>query len=81
VRGYLRAFNKGGQWVNANLGMEPYFKLVAGFTRMDPARLAKLRTVPQEMVISFDAIHGIGDVTLKFDLLKTKVDVTSKIFT
>jgi NitT/TauT family transport system substrate-binding protein len=80
VRAYLRAFRKGGQWVNANIGKEPYFKLLSGFTKMDPARLAKMAVVPQEMEISTEAINGIGDVMREFDLLKTKVDVTSKIF-
>lgn len=80
VRAYLRAFRKGGQWVNANIGREPYLKLVASFTKMDPARLAKMPVVPQEMEIGTDAINGIGEVMREFDLLKTKVDVTSKIF-
>ena len=80
VRAYLRAFRKGGQWVNANIGKDAYFKLVAGFTKMDPARLAKMPVVPQEMEIGTDAINGIGEAMREFDLLKTKVDVTSKIF-
>lgn len=80
VRAYLRAFRKGGQWVNANIGKEPYLKLVAGFTKMDPARLAKMPVVPQQMEIGPDAINGIGEAMREFDLLKTKVDVTPKIF-
>jgi NitT/TauT family transport system substrate-binding protein len=80
VRAYLRAFRKGGEWVNANIGKEPYYRLVAGFTKMDPARLAKLALVPQEMEISTAAINGIGDVMREFDLLKTRVDVTPKLF-
>jgi NitT/TauT family transport system substrate-binding protein len=80
VRAYLRAFTKGGKWVNDHLGTEPYFKLVAGFTKMDPERVAKIPAVPQEMEIGIAAINGIGDVMQEFDLLKTKVDVTPKIF-
>jgi NitT/TauT family transport system substrate-binding protein len=80
VRGYLRAFMKGGQWVNDNFGKQPYFELVAGFTKMDPARLAQLATEPQIMEIGVDAINGIGEVMREFDLLKTNVHVSSKIF-
>jgi NitT/TauT family transport system substrate-binding protein len=80
VRAYLRAFRKGQQWVNANIGNEQYLKLVSSFTKMDPARLAKMPTVPQEMEISTEAINGIGDVMREFDLLKTRVDVTPKLF-
>jgi NitT/TauT family transport system substrate-binding protein len=80
VRAYRRAFMKGAQWVNDNFGKPPYLELVAGFTKMDPARLAQLATEPQVMEIDVSAINGIGDVMQEFDLLKTKVDVSSKIF-
>ena len=80
VRGYQRAFMKGGQWVNENFGKQPYFDLVAGFTKMDPARLAQLATEPQVMDIDAAAINGIGAVMQEFDLLKTKIDVSPKIF-
>ena len=66
--------------MNANLGNEQYLKLVSSFTKMDPARLAKMPAVPQELEISTAAINGIGDVMREFDLLKTKVDVTPKLF-
>jgi NitT/TauT family transport system substrate-binding protein len=80
VRGYMRAFMKGAKWVNDNFGKPPYFDLVASFTKMDPARIAKLATEPQVMEIGVDAINGIGEAMQEFDLLKTKVDVSSKIF-
>lgn len=81
VRAYRRAFMKGGQWVNDNFGKPAYFELVAGFTKMDAARLAQLATEPQIMEIDAKAINGIGDVMQEYGLLKTKVDVSSKIFT
>jgi ABC-type nitrate/sulfonate/bicarbonate transport system substrate-binding protein len=80
VRRYLRAFMKGGQWVNDNFGKPPYFELVASFTKMDPARIAKLATEPQIMTIETGPIEGIAEAMREFDMLKTKVDVASKIF-
>ena len=80
VRSYQRAFMKGSKWVNDNFGKPPYFELVASFTKIDPARLAKLATEPQIMEIDAKAINGIGEVMQEFDLLKTKIDVTPKIF-
>jgi NitT/TauT family transport system substrate-binding protein len=81
VRAYQRAFKKGGQWVNENFGKPPYFELVAGYTKMDPSRLAQLAVEPQVMEIDVGAINGIGDVMLEYGLLKAKVDVSPKIFT
>jgi NitT/TauT family transport system substrate-binding protein len=80
ARGYQRAYMKGGKWVNDNIGQPNYLELVAGFTKMDPKLIAEMPRVPQEMNISIDAIHGIGDVMQEFDLLKSKVDVSPKIF-
>ena len=80
VRGYTRAYLKGGQWVNDNFGKPAYYELVSSFSKMEVERLAKMPAVPQEMVLSAAAINGIGDVMREFDLLKTKVDVTPKIF-
>lgn len=80
VRRYLKAFMKGGQWVNDNFGKPPYFELVASFTKMDPARIAKLATEPQIMTIDTAPIEGIAEAMREFDMLKTKFDVASKIF-
>ena len=80
VRGYLRGFMKGAKWVNDNFGKPPYFDLVASFTKMDPVRIAKFATEPQVMDIDVAAINGIGEAMREFDLLKTNVDASSKIF-
>jgi NitT/TauT family transport system substrate-binding protein len=80
VRGYRRAYLKGGEWVNSNFGKPAYYELVSSFTKMEPERVVKMAAVPQEMVLSPAAINGIGDVMLEFGLLKSKVDVTPKVF-
>lgn len=80
VRAYVRAFMKGGKWVNDNFGKPPYFEVVGALTKMDPAKLAQLAVEPQIMEIDPKPINGIGDVMLEFDLLKSKIDVTPKIF-
>ena len=80
VRKYVRAFMRGGQWVNDNFGKQPYFELVGSFTKMDPAKLAQLAVEPQIMEMDAKPINGIGDVMVEFDLLKTKIDATPKLF-
>jgi NitT/TauT family transport system substrate-binding protein len=80
VRAYARGFFKGGQWVNDNLGKQAYYDLIAGFTKIDPARLAKMLTGGQVMEIQAAPINGLASVMREFDLLKSNVDVESKIF-
>ena len=80
LRAYMRAFFKGGQWVNENLGKKPYIDLVAGFTKMAPERLAKLQTAGQRMEIEPAAINGVAKVMKEFGLVKSDIDVTNKVF-
>jgi NitT/TauT family transport system substrate-binding protein len=79
VRAYARGFFKGGKWVNDNVGKKPYYDLISGFTKTDPARLAKMYTGGQEMEIRAEPINALGAVMREFDMLKTNVDVESKI--
>jgi NitT/TauT family transport system substrate-binding protein len=79
VRAYARAFFKGGHWVNDNVGKKPYYDLISGFTKTDPARLAKMYTGGQEMEIRAAPINGMAAVMREFDMLKSNVDVESKI--
>ena len=73
--------SNGVQWVNDNFGKLPYLKLVASFTKMDRAPLAQLATGPQVMEIDAGArAVRYRHVMREFDLLKTRIDVSSKIF-
>jgi NitT/TauT family transport system substrate-binding protein len=80
VRGYLRGYLKGVAWVNANLGNQAYLELVASYTKTDPRQLAKMYTAGQLTEINVDAIKGLLSVMKEYDLLKTDVEIESKIF-
>ena len=80
VRGYLRAYIKGVQWVNSHLGDQAYLDLVASYTKTDVKQLAKMYTAGQLTEINVNAIKGLISVMQEYDLLKTNVEVDSKIF-
>jgi NitT/TauT family transport system substrate-binding protein len=80
VSAYLRAYLKGVAWVNANLGKPAYLNLVASFTKTDPNQLAKMYTAGQLTEIDVDAIKGLVSVMREYDLLKSDVEISSKIF-
>jgi ABC-type nitrate/sulfonate/bicarbonate transport system substrate-binding protein len=79
VKAYARAFYKGGEWVNDNLGKPAYYDLVASITKMDPARLSKLYNGGQEMRLEAKPILDLAAVMKEFDMLKTDIDVESKL--
>jgi NitT/TauT family transport system substrate-binding protein len=79
ARAYSRAFFRGGKWVNDNVGKKAYYDLISSFTKTDPARLAKMYTGGQEMEIRAAPINGMAAVMREFDMLKTNIDVESKI--
>jgi NitT/TauT family transport system substrate-binding protein len=79
VKGYTRAFYKGGAWVNENIGKQPYYELVAKFTKMDPAKIQSQYNNGQEMRLEAKPILDLAAVMKEFDMLKTDIDVESKI--
>lgn len=80
VQAYVRAFVKGVQWVNANLGNQAFFDLVASYTKTDPKLLAKMFVTGQPTAIDIAAYKKLVLLMREFDLLKTNVDVEAKIF-
>ncbi|HXQ53870.1 MAG TPA: ABC transporter substrate-binding protein [Stellaceae bacterium] len=80
VQGFVRAFRKGVAWVNANIGKEPYFKLVSGYTRIDPNLMQKIH-VPQEVAgVDLGPIKELKALMRENGLLNADVDVEAKVF-
>ena len=79
VRGYTRAFYKGGAWGNENIGKQPYYEPVAKFTKMDPAKIQTQYNNGQEMRLEAKPILDLAAVMKEFDMLKSDIDVESKI--
>jgi len=80
VRAYVRGYIKGVQWVNAHIGDQAYLDLVASYTHTDVKLLAKMYTSKQLTDINPDAIKSLISVMQDYDLLKTNVEIDSKIF-
>lgn len=80
VRRYVRAFLKGVDWCNANLGDDAYLQLVAGYTRTDIALLRKMVVQKEPRAIDVPALEQLGKLMQEYGLLKTDVDIKAKIF-
>ena len=81
VARWVRAFRKGVAWVNANLGKEPFVQLVASYTKIDPALVAKMNVPPAEATVRLAPIQELMAVMREHGLLAADIDVESKIFT
>jgi NitT/TauT family transport system substrate-binding protein len=80
IRAYMRGFAKGAQWVDAHLGDPEYLKLVASFTKTDPALLAKMVVGPQPMDIDVAGVEHVAALMKQNGLLKTNIDIAAKVF-
>ena len=75
-----RALVRGGGWVNANLGNDSYFKLVAGFTKIDPAIAAKMVLEPASTSISAAQIQPMVKLMRDNGLIAGDIDLRTKMF-
>lgn len=80
IRAYIRGFLRGAEWVNAHLGDQEYLQLVASFTKTDEKLLAKMVVGRQPTDIDVEGIERVVSLMKENDLLKTNVNVASKIF-
>jgi NitT/TauT family transport system substrate-binding protein len=80
IRAYLRGFYKGAEWVDSHLGDPEYMKLVASYTKTDPALLAKMALNKQPMSIDPQQIERVAALMKENGLLKTDIDVAAHVF-
>jgi len=80
VRAFLRGFKKGVTWVRANLGKEPYYKLLSSYTRIDPALASKMNFFPPASSINLAAIQRMVALMRDNGLVAGSIDLRSKVF-
>lgn len=80
IRAYVRGFQKGVAWFNANLGTPQFLDLVASYTKTDVKLLAKMYAAKQPTEIEVPVMKQLVAVVKQYGLLKTDMDIESKIF-
>ena len=80
VRRFVRAYRKGANWVNAHHGTEPFIKLVSSYTKIDPKLAGKMVVPEAELGVTLGPIKDLMALMREHGLLKSDVDVQSKIF-
>jgi NitT/TauT family transport system substrate-binding protein len=80
VNKFLRGLNKGADWVNANLGQEPYLKVVNGYTRLDPRLIAALPLLKANNNVDLRSLERMAQLMRENGLLTSQIDLASKIY-
>ncbi len=77
---FVRSLVKGGAWVDANLGKEPYLKLVSGYTRLEPALILTMPVAKADIDIDADSLRRMEALMREHNLLSGPIDVAAKVF-
>jgi len=80
IRAYLRGFYKGAEWVDEHLGDPEYMKLVASFTKTDPALLAKMALNKQPLDVDPKQIERVAALMKENGILKADLDIPAHVF-
>lgn len=80
VRKFLRGLKKGDDWVDANVGKEPFFKLVTSFTKIDPAIVASMPFTTAPFAVDPKSLRKIAELMRENGLLSAPLDPTDHIF-
>jgi NitT/TauT family transport system substrate-binding protein len=77
---FVRAHDKGGQWVNKNFGSDEYMKLVSGYTKMDPALISAMPKIASDTDIDIESLKRMEALMIEHGLLTKGVDSPAKVF-
>jgi NitT/TauT family transport system substrate-binding protein len=77
---FVRAMRKGADWLNANNGKEPFYNLVAGYTRLDPARVRAMNIREISTEIDLPAMRRLAALMREHALIDREIDPAPMIF-
>jgi ABC-type nitrate/sulfonate/bicarbonate transport system substrate-binding protein len=80
IRRYVKAFLRGGEWINVHLRDEAYNQLVAGYTKTDAKLIAQMVASNQPLSVDVDAGIRLAVLMKQNGLLKTDIDFKAKQF-
>jgi NitT/TauT family transport system substrate-binding protein len=80
IERWVRAYQKGVDWVNQNLKSDELYTIISGYTRMPPPLIAKLATAPYEKVVDPAALEPVVEQMRRNGLLEGPFDVKSILY-
>lgn len=80
IERFVRAYNKGVDWANQNVGSEEWLKIVAAYTRLAPEQLKGLNLPPFEKTVDPAGIDQVVDQMRKHKLLEGTFDSKALLY-
>jgi len=81
VRAFVRAYKRGAGWVNANLGKEALFSLIAGYSGMNLELVRRIKMPAANAQIIVSALPRVTALMNYTGVPSGNVDLRTKIFT
>ncbi|TFZ02601.1 hypothetical protein EZ313_15185 [Ramlibacter henchirensis] len=80
IEKFVRAYNKGVDWANANKSSDEWVRIVAGYTKMEPEKVKGLKLPPFEKTVDAAAVEKVVGVMRKNALLDGPFDAKSVLY-
>jgi NitT/TauT family transport system substrate-binding protein len=80
IERFVRAYNKGVDWVDANEGKEAWFDLISSYTRLAPEKVKDLVPPLFPKTLSRAQIKQVSDLMREHGMLKSDFDVNSILY-
>ena len=75
VERWVRAYNRGMDWINQNKGSDEWVKLIAGYTRLTPEQIRDIALPLWDKTVDPAAVARMASLMRKHGLLQRDVDV------
>jgi NitT/TauT family transport system substrate-binding protein len=80
IRHFVRALNRGVDWVNHNLNSQAFAELVSGYSKIPIADIQKIVLPPYQKVVHADALHRVMDLAHSNGLIDRPIDIPSILY-
>ena len=80
IERWVRAYNKGVDWTNANRGTEQLAAIISGYTRIAPAQIMKLALPPYEKTVDPAALAPVVELMRRNGMLDGPFDVKPMLY-
>lgn len=80
IERWVRAYNQGVDWTNANRGKEELAKIIASYTRMAPEQIMKLALPPYEKTVDPAALAPVVDLMRSNGMLDGPFDINAMLY-
>jgi NitT/TauT family transport system substrate-binding protein len=81
IEKFVRAYNKGVDWANANKGSEEWVRVIAGYTKLAPERVKDLPLPPFEKTVDPAAIGKVVELMRKNGMIEGAFDAKALLHT